>query len=283
MKKLTIAFIGFALLMVMAISCKKAAIQGDPNNFSTGSYLVLDSNINTNLDFSNPAATVSIKVSKNGSDIASINVYVATGSALDTTKWVLIKNVPFTEGVVLSVTTAELAAALSPTIIGPGSQYVLQNQVITTDGRKFSVSNTPQNYTSLAGYNMALSWTATAVCAFTGNMAGTYQVIEDDWEDWSPGDLVQVTDGPGPNQINLSAVWPNPAYGSIINPLYADVTPTGAATVPAIDLGDYGYVVSSVSGSGFVFSCTGLISLTIDLYAAGYGDQGPKKLILQKQ
>ncbi|MBS1609774.1 MAG: hypothetical protein JSS70_13640 [Bacteroidetes bacterium] len=131
---------------------------------------------------------------------------------------------------------------------------------------------------------MALNWDATAVCAYTGSAAGTYKVIQDDWQDRTPGDLVTVTDA-GNNQIDLSAVWPNPAYGTSINPLLVDIDPeTGAATVPNVEFGDYGtYIASSLSGSGFVFSCTGTITLTIEIDASGYGNQGAKKLILQKQ
>ncbi len=107
-------------------------------------------------DFSNPAATVSIKVSQYGDAIASINVYLATGeNPLDATGWKLIKNIPYTgEGTLLSVTTAEIAAALAPNAIMPGTQYRLENEVVTSDGRKFSDANTPTSYSSFPAYNL---------------------------------------------------------------------------------------------------------------------------------
>jgi hypothetical protein len=285
MKKIIILLLGIGL--VWASSCRKpnSDISGDAGNLVLGAYVTLDSTINQNLDVSNASATVSIEIGKSvGSAVSSINIYLDTSAvSTDTTGWVLIKNVPYTAGVVLSVATSDIAKALGAAPAA-GTSYTLQNQVVTTDGRTFSVYNTPSTYNSFPAYNMALTWSAVAVCAFTGGMTGSYKVIEDDWQDWVPGNIVQVTDGPGTNQINLSQVWPNPAYGSVINPLVANVDPaTGAATVPKVDFGNYGYVATAESGSGYVFSCTGYITLTIDIYAAGYGDQGPKKLILQKQ
>ena len=81
---------------------------------------------------------------------------------------------------------------------------------------------------------MVPTWAAIIVCPFTGSMAGNYRVIQDDWVDWSPGDIVQVTDGPGANQVNISKVWPNPANGSAVSPFVVSVDPaTGAATIPS--------------------------------------------------
>ena len=290
MKKLIITLSSIALVLFGVYSCKKDNINGDKNNLIGGSILTLTKNINGNLDFSKPTATVSIQVGSKGAAVTSVNVYLVTGSNdLDKTKWKLIKNLPFTDGMTISASTAEIAAALAPAAIQPGSQYKLQNEVVTTDGRKFNAINTPSNFTSFTVYNIVFTWTATAVCAFTGNMAGAYKVIADpNWQDWVPGDMVAVTDGPGANQVNISKVYPNPAYGAVVSPLYIDVDPaTGAATIKSgITWGDYGaYKTSSGDGStGFIFSCTGLISMNIHIIATSpYGDQGFAKLVLQKQ
>src|SRR5580698_1592298 len=181
MKKIILSFLGFGLLLLGVNSCKKSFVNGDAKILVEGSYITLDSIINESLDFSNQAATVSIKVGSKGSPVASVNIFVATGSySLDTTGWILIKNVPYSAGVVLSVSTAELSAALAPASILPGNVYVLQNQVVTKDGRTFSVANTPSTYNSFPAYNMALTWGATAVCAFSQAAAvGNYSVVSD--------------------------------------------------------------------------------------------------------
>ncbi len=126
----------------------------------------------------------------------------------------LIKNVAYTNGIVLTVSTAELSAALakaSPAqVINPGTQYSLENEVVTTNGEVYSVGNTPSVYNSFAAYNMAFTWKATAVCAFnSSDAAGTYSVVRDDWADYKLGTLAQVTAGPGANEVSVP-IYPGP-------------------------------------------------------------------------
>lgn len=294
MKKIiiTISTVVFALWLIS--SCRKSHINGDAKDLILGSYITLDSIINENLDFSNPTATVSIMVGSKGSPVASVNIYLATGSnALDTTSWVLIKNVPYTDGVVLSVTTADISAALAKVnqTLQAGTQYVLQNQVVTEDGRYFSVSNTPSNYNSLPGYNMALSWNATAVCAFSQAAAvGTYLVVSDNfWNDFAVGNLITVTAGSNANQLLVTA-YPNPAANGINRvPIIVNVDPVSdIATVTQQVVGaysnwPYGNLSVATTGVGsYVFSCTGAIQLTLDFTVAA-GDFGTGPLVLQHQ
>lgn len=272
MRKNIIAFLGIAMLLTGIYSCKKSPINGDNKDLIQGSYLTLTKTVNTNLDFSKPTATVSIQVGSKGSAVASVNVYVATGAALDSKTWKKIKTVPFTEGVELVVTTAELATALAPATIMPGTQYVLQNEVVTADGRKFSAANTPTNYTSFPAYNIALSWKATAVCAFSqASSVGTYKVVYDnDWQDFSVGDLITVSAGPDAGSVQFLA-YPSPAAGGVNRqPWIVKVdAASGAATVADQFAGNYGSVVSRVKATGFVFSCTGLITLSVDVNYGG--------------
>ena len=98
--------------------------------------------------------------------------------------------------------------------------------------------------------------------------------------------MVDVADGPGANQIDLSAVWPNPAYGDIVNPLIVDIDPaTGTASVPLVTFANYGALATATNGSGsvagYVFSCTGYITLTMAVTYNG-SSQGNLKLVLQK-
>ncbi|HXB43107.1 MAG TPA: hypothetical protein VNV85_03585 [Puia sp.] len=289
MKKIiiTISTVLFAFCLIG--SCKKSHISGDAKDLILGSYITLDSVINENLDFSDPTATVSIKVGSKGSPVASVNIFIATGSnALDTTSWVLVKNVPFSDGVVLSVTTADLSAALAKVsqTINPGTQYVLQNEVITKGGKYYSVSNTPSNYNSLPGYNMALSWQATAVCAFNqANSLGLYQVVTDTWVDYLPGDTIYVFAGPNANSVSFYA-YPGGIRDGGTNrvPWIVNIDPaTGAATVANQFVGDYpGNISTQVSATGFVFSCTGVVSLVVNVDYGGSPYAG-QVFALQKQ
>jgi hypothetical protein len=292
MRKYSIALL--ALVLLIGYSCKKKDLITNFDSLTQGSYLTLTKINNTNIDYSAlSTSTVSIQVGSKGAAVDKVNVYVTPEPTLDKTKWKLVKAIPFTEGVNLDVKATEIATALGipPNQLEPGSQYTLYNEVVTKDGRTFSSINTDADFEGQAGYNMAFHWTATVICPFTSStVAGTYTVITDEWADWGAGDQVQVTAGPGANQVNLSQVWPNPAAGgTVTNPLLINVTPaTGAVTVPAgVTIAHYtgfgGYDLATASGSfGFIFSCTNTINVTIHLTTPQFGDQGFLQLVLKK-
>lgn len=295
-------------LLVLTNSCKKTGGSINPlssvSNLGIGSYLTLDSVLGQNLNYASLAtSTVGIMATQfpNGEAISNIVVYAVQGSSYDTTKWAKVKTVAYAGAkTVISVSGAELAAALGgASAITPGSNYTFYNRIITKSGKTYDVNNTGNNSGSglITGfyYHSAFYFSAYVVCPFVAPIAGTYKVIQDGWADWNPGDLVQVTDGPGPNEVNLSQVWPNAAYGNVVNPLVVDVDPaTGTATVKKVNFGNYGggYNMTAVgvganSVAGYVFSCTGYITLTMNVVANAAGgngyNNGPTKLILQKQ
>ncbi len=304
------------LLFILAIvgivftihSCKKTdGINplADIKNLSKGTYLTFAEQTNLNLNYATIAtSTVSIKVSQyltpgttsdGDGDIDKIKVYVVKGSNSDPTSWKLVKTVPYTAAsTVLSATGAEVATALgtTPSNLAPGGVYTFYNQILTKGGKTYDISNINSNLESNSNYNAAFRWQAFVVCPFVAPVAGTYKVVQDDWQDWSPGDLVKVTDGPGANQVNISQVWPGvPAGGTIVSPLIVTVDPaTGAATVPKVTFGNYGgstnYIAvgAGAGGSaGYIFSCTGYIGLNINITSSAGSNFGTNKLVLQKQ
>jgi hypothetical protein len=295
MKKILNIF-SVAAILLFAVSCKKSENSNplsDVANFGKGAYITLASNINLNLNYAQVATSkVGVKVSQynNGNDVDKIKVYVVQGANANPTSWKLVKTVTYAgEGTELSATGAEIATALgvAPAALTPGNFYTFYNQVLTKSGETYDISNINSALESGSFYGVCFRWTASVVCPFVAPMAGTYRVVQDDWVDWSPGDLVQVTDGPGANQLNLSKVWPNPSYGNVgPNPLVITVdASTGNVTLPAGLIWATGYPGTASTGaasSGLVFSCTGRISLSVRILYNG-GDQGFNKLILQKQ
>jgi hypothetical protein len=243
-----------------------------------------------NIDFTVPTQTATIKVSEYGKEQEKVIVYVSKGSrTTDRTKWKQVKEVPASAAreYEIAVSGSEIAAAMGAPI-APGDLYTLYNSCITKDGGRFDFGNINGEVAGNPNYNMALTWSAAIVCAFTGNMAGNYEVLRDDWVDWSPGSIVPVTDGPAANQVNISQVWPNPAFGSVVGSgLFIKVDPaTGTASVePNLTWGNYGSytTVNNGPGSGYVFSCTGDIIMTIRINAPPFGDQGNFGLILKKR
>jgi hypothetical protein len=299
MKKLLIIAVAVASVLFTVNSCKKTGGNINPlssiSNLGIGSYLVLDSNINLNFNLTQiTTSTVGIIVHAypGGEAVDHVILFATLGTTYDTTQWHQVVSIPYTgSGTKLTATGAQLGTALGvdPTTFQPGTFYTFYTRVVTKSGKTYDVNNTGSNSGSgINGgtyYYAAMSFAAYVTCPFTGGMAGTYKVVQDGWADWNPGDLVQVLDGPvGSNTINLSLVYPNPAYGSVIDSIIVHIDPnTGAATIPKVDFGNYGYTATILSGSGYVFSCVGYITLSNDIFAGPYGDQGFLNLILQKQ
>ncbi len=275
------------LFLLIAMGCSKPEDFYD--SLEKGAYLTLVSS-STFLDASNPNAKINIVVNSVGSEVESVNIYTAATNTLDKGQWKLIKNVPFAGETMLEVSNSEIATALGlpPGNLAPGSVFNLYNEVVTADGKIYSSINTSsQDLENQVAFNAALRWTGTVVCPYNpATIAGTYTVVRDDWADWQPGELVEVTAGPGANEFNISQVWPNPAFGNIVTPLIVTVNPaTGVTTIPSdITFGDYGAFkgVTSTGSSGFVFSCNNMISLNIHVLAPPFGDQGFLQLILEK-
>jgi hypothetical protein len=165
----------------------------------------------------------------------------------------------------------------------PGSVFHLYNEAVLKDGRKFSSNNTSDiDLENQTAFNVAFHFTATVVCPYDAStIAGTYTVVRDDWQDWTPGEQVEVTAGTGANKVDLSQVWPNPAFGTVVTPLTLTVDPaTGVVTVPGgVVFANYGGATYTTDpgSSGFVFSCTKQINVRINI--RGFGTN---QLILQK-
>jgi hypothetical protein len=253
----------------------------------SGSYLTFLAKTNTTFDISDLSnSEINVSVKGVGSPIDHINLYVVQGGGnLDTTSWGLIKSIDYTpDSTVVTASAQETATALGLTLddFSAGASFTFYLRIYTEDGRQFDIINIDPSFESNSNYNMAFRFTVYIGCPFIAPVAGFYKVIQDDWADWSSGDIVEVLDGPGPNQIDLHKVYPNPAYGDVVNPLIVDIDPAnGIATVPETQYGDYGVLISAVGG-GFVFSCTGVIDLTLNHFSQTT-DYGQNRLVLQKQ
>jgi hypothetical protein len=108
--------------------------------------------------------------------------------------------------------------------------------------------------------------------------------VNDDWDDFDPGDLITVKNGPGANQITLEGV-----YKTSVNhkDIVVDIAPdNGAATVARQAYGTYAgdTQVFQAEGTGFIFSCAGTINLNLrHTTTAGGAAPGFFNLRLQKK
>src|SRR5579864_654789 len=140
MKKLIILFAVIGSILVIH-SCKKTGGSINPltdvSNNGTGSYLVLDSVNNLNLNsttITTSSAGIVVHSYASGQPVAQIALYASASPAFDTTQWHFIKTIPYSSPTTtLSVTGAELGTALGvdPTTLPPGSTYTIFTRVIT--------------------------------------------------------------------------------------------------------------------------------------------------------
>jgi hypothetical protein len=282
------------VILLLVVSCTQT--KDFYEQLGKGTTLTLVKQDNALLNAIDVNSTVSQVVSFNGEPVESINLYVSATSTTDKSKWKLIKNIPVTGETTVSATNTEIATALglTPGAIPPGVTYYMYNEAVLKDGRKFSSANTSQgDLIAAPAFNQAFQWTATVVCPYTpSTTAGTYKVVTDEWESHPVGSDVVVTTGPGVNDINLSGVWPRaggPYQGTVATPLTITVNPTtGAVTIPSgVTFANYaafgGFTgITGVGSTGFVFSCTNTISITMRINAPPFGDQGFLKLVLKK-
>jgi hypothetical protein len=296
MKKILNILLVAIAFMVVGTSCQKEGLAlekpfVDINFFGKGAYITLNKTVNVNFNYaaiSTSKVSVMVDPYNNGVKIKQVKLYVVKSANADPTAWKLVKTVDVNGTTELSATGAEVATAIgtpAATLFAPGQFYTFYNQVVTEDGRTFDLSNTLGALENASGYNACFRWTAYVVCPFTGGMAGKYKVIADGWEDWPLGAIVNVADGPGANQVDLSGVYPGGGY--VKNKLVVNVDPaTGAASIPRVDYGSYsptGAVYSAAAANaGYIFSCTGYIGLKMEHFY-GTSSYGFYSLILQKQ
>lgn len=275
------------LLVLAAVfgSCEKKDVAQDVNTLGIGSYVTLVSSGNLNVDATNLAGSrVSIKVQEYGSKQDKIIMYVTRGNtSLDRSTWKKLKEVPIAaDGTYdLSTTGQEIATALGITP-APGDQYTIYNQCITKDGKVFDVVNTFADFAGLPAYNMALTWRATVVCPFVASAAaGTYEITADNW-DGAVGETCEVTTTA--NSATLTYAFPY-SIPPGFNPLVLTIAPTtGSVTVAKQTYGSYGagFENFSAQGTGFFFSCTGQITLTLTHLAGNGTNYGTYPLRMRK-
>ncbi|MFT3682841.1 MAG: hypothetical protein QM791_21465 [Ferruginibacter sp.] len=276
------------ILALILFSCDKS--KDFYKELGKGSYLTLVEATNLNLDANDVTSVVSEKVSSYGDPVASVNLFVSATPSLDKADWKLIKNVPFSGETVIGATHQEIATALGLTAgaLEPGSVFYMYNEVVTSDGRKFSMINTSSlDLEGQPAFNVAMQWKATVVCPYetTPFDNQVYVIEEDGWADYAAGTELTVKLGPGENEITVEG-YP----GTSVNhgDLVIKVDPvTGAATVTRYNYGGYDagatYTAATTGSSNFVFACTETVDVLLNHMSAGGTNYGNYRLLLKKK
>lgn len=278
----------FSAVALIATACKKDTdLILSSDQLGTGSYLKLDSTINTNINFADINNTsVSINVSGYGEEVDSVIVFASTDNSTNRANWRRIKGFKMADNkTTLVVKATELAAALgiAPTALEPGKQYTLFNEAVTKTGRRFSVQNTNSEFESAVNYKMSFRWRATVICPFVPAAAvGVYTITQDPW-DGAVGETAVVT--ATANSITITYLYPYATPDPGFAPVTVTVNPAnGSATLAKQTYGGYGPGFQNFTGqgTGFVFSCTGTITLNVNHVSAGGTSFGTFPITLKK-
>lgn len=204
----------------------------------------------------------------------------------------------------VTLTAAELADIFGvgeATDLSGGDRFDFFNVTTLTNGLVFPdtvnlptgdiVNVTPNIINSSATTSFTVGFTAYVSCPFiVEDAVGTYAVVEDGWADWNPGEEIEVVaneDGSGVIVKGMYSKFRNDERGPYDVEVLVDPN-SGIATVseqPAWEwywyTGTEQYGTGSVEGGGFVFSCSGIITLSLE-HTVAAGSFGFNTLTLQK-
>jgi hypothetical protein len=124
-----------------------------------------------------------------------------------------------------------------------------------------------------------------AVCKFESDeYQGDFEVVTDEWEDYAPGDIVQVT---RINDTQLSFIYP----ASNAKPIIVNVNPANNSTSVSKQVyGNYSWgaqygdfsVASVPSLNNYVAPCDGIISVVLN-HTVAAGSFGNFRIVLKKK
>jgi hypothetical protein len=280
-----ITSISLLATIAYATSCSKGEVIQDVNSLGVGTYVKLVEKNDGIIDATNLTGTkATIKASEYGTEQDKIIVYVSKGvRTTDRTKWKQIKEVDRpADGIYnIEVTGTEIQTAMGAPL-APGDIYTLYNSCITADGGRFDFGNINGEVVGNPNYNMALTFQATVVCPFIpATAAGVYTITADNW-DGAVGETATVTTTA--TSATVTYMYPYAAPPGV-NPVVITVVPaTGAATVAKQTYGSYGagFENFTAQGTGFFFSCTGFVDLSLQHVAGNGTNYGTYVLRMKK-
>lgn len=282
--------------LLFTSSCKDTStLVINPDDVPNGVFVYVDIEtpvINiTDLAGSSFQATVTAP-SENVSSYDMSVCWVSGGVASDTV--VLKSYTSFPASV--SVNASELATALGVTInqFLAGDAFNIISSVTGSNGKVATIDNLDQDAAGNPGQRQGFNYTIFISCPFVAaDAAGTYEWTQDPWQTWLIDGIFEVVAGPGENQITCIDVFDHPNLddpGTFFD-MIIDVDPeSGVATVERQNTwhpGNWGippeagWGFGTHDGEGFVFSCSGTISLIMNVNV-DIGGLGPQIYVAQR-
>jgi hypothetical protein len=205
----------------------------------------------------------------------------------DKSKIVTIKENVTTFPTTIEITGAELASLFGEPIV-LGDKFDITVNVTTQSGQTilgFPATGNPyaSGVANQPGASTLIRYEA--VCKFESEeYQGDFEVVLDEWEDYAPGDIVQVT---RINDTQLSFTYP----ASNAKPIIVNVNPANNSTsVTKQVYGNYSWgaqygdfsAASVPSLNNFVAPCDGILSVVLN-HTVAAGSFGNFRIVLKKK
>lgn len=220
---------------------------------------------------------VDVVVRKNGATGPNVKVFQANVTSLPAT---------------FSITTTELETLFGAPVV-LGDSYDFSTDIYIKGGRKYEAFPdggvpTSSGPTAVPGFSYMARFGA--ICAYNPDFyEGDFVVVQDDWADWSPGDIVTIT-----RIDNTKFSFIDPFATAPRNPIVVTVnTGNNQVTIPKTSAGAaWGWAVGTYTGAfvatggpataSFVSPCEKTVTLNLS-YMVDQGTFGGfYKLVLKK-
>lgn len=156
----------------------------------------------------------------------------------------------------------------------PGTRFEFIGTSTTSSGETVNQNSLNADLFGEVGQRQAYNLVTFISCPFVqADVLGTYRTITTDFSSFPAGNIFEVIAGENADEIIMVNPMGGPDPDGVGYKIKVSVTPNGIATIngdqPLFDTdatGNAGFGDTYVdSGSGFVFACTGTISLTWNL------------------
>lgn len=296
MKYLRTYILSLLSILLIIISCRdEDTLVLNPDKIPHGIMVCLDEITSPVIDVTNLENAAFEANFSAPSDNVDAYVIMAQRISMSVSAWAEVKRVTdFPKTCSISISATEIANALGIDLDDflPGDEIDFNAYAIGDNGDTAYWENLDQDLGTNPGQKQGFRYVTYVSCPFVAaEITGTYKLIEDEAGIMNDYDsTITVNAGPGENQITIVDMFHHPDPdnpGSTYN-VIVDVDPeTGIATVERqnawnSDNWGWGWGVGSNEGGGFVFSCAGLILLTLEQYCGG-NDLGAYKYTIIKQ
>jgi hypothetical protein len=274
--------IAMSSILITNCSTEEKAIDEVNNNFTKGAVLKTIKEDAT-FDFFNTSSTWSVNLEEQdelkGGLFSKIKLYVKHTTNGVTTAEKLLKTVPasafspgpygFPRGVI-SVTLSDVLAILNiaPNGYTTSDTFAMRLELELTDGRKFSAENSGGTVVGGSFFNSPFAYTALFFCPYTdaSKYNGDYKVITDTRNNYPIGSIVPVVYNTANGVLKFRILNSNNPVLVNTSSYYEVTIDDSDDTVTVVsneDLNFGGGVLTKVTGTGSIGSCSGDINLIL--------------------